>query len=242
MPPILLPCCLQALGCRFTDSLGLDCDLPIKVKAFEDMKAWADQIQQPFNEATAKFKDSIKAMIDVKLTDSSDLQPDNGTGLFSRILHADSADATIDCSSQYGRHLPVALAASRVRAGCAFDYSPLLRFPCEQVGANISNPSATTNFTTKCKLPYADAERGWAHLPGTCNRTDVDFNEVQESLGLIVNDPLSKHFWTRTPTQPRGQDILSIVRGYGNSCTHLVVAAVCTCRQICSLITMFNVL
>jgi hypothetical protein len=192
----------QVLGCKF-EGASLNCNIPIKVSFIDDIGNLFDGLTKPITDVATNFKASIKAVYDMKLDGTSDLRPDNATGLFSRIVHADAANATINCQSPHGRHLPVTLSASRVLAGCAYDYTSLLRFPCESVGANIS--SIGTNFNTNCELPYSDAQRGWGSLPGSCNRTDIIMDEARSSL----QDVLSSQDGPALPLP--GTDVLSIV-------------------------------
>ncbi len=173
------------MGCKFGGA-SLNCHLPIKISFIEDIGNLFDGLTKPITDVATNFKASIKAVYDMKLDGTSDLRPDNATGLFSRIVHADAANATINCQSPHGRHLPVTLSASRVLAGCAYDYTSLLRFPCERIGTNIS--SIGSNFNTNCELPYSDSQRGWASLPGSCNRTDIIMDEARSSLQGVLND------------------------------------------------------
>ena len=173
------------MGCKF-EGASLNCNIPIKVSFIDDIGNLFDGLTKPITDVATNFKASIKAVYDMKLDGTSDLRPDNATGLFSRIVHADAANATINCQSPHGRHLPVTLSASRVLAGCAYDYTSLLRFPCERIGTNIS--SIGSNFNTNCELPYSDSQRGWASLPGSCNRTDIIMDEARSSLQGVLND------------------------------------------------------
>ena len=177
---------LQLAHCRL-EGLDLSCDIPgLPLDAFDSINPLYDAastIGGAVTSAASKLTSAFTDTFSSPAPASRNVVADDGSGIFLRMASSDGGTLTIDCAAKAPDappHTPVAREAMRVVAGCAYDYTSLLRFPCGG-GGNGSAPAqigCALGYDTWRLLPYSGCDTsGMADV-----RTSMSLNLKRTSV------------------------------------------------------------
>ena len=217
-PPLPRHPRLQLAHCRL-DGLDLSCDIPgLPLDAFDSINPLHDAvstIEDAVASAASKLTSAFTDTFSSPTPASREVVADDGSGMFLRMASSDGGTLTIDCAAKAPDappHTPVTRDAMRVVAGCAYDYTSLLRFPCG--GGGNGNGSAPAQIG--CALGYDT----WRLLPYSgCDTSGMADVRTSMSLNLErTSVPGADQLTMVRQPRPSLRDTTRVRRGFVGAC------------------------